>query len=119
MRFFDRLIATARRFRDWLLRRDRPGYHLVFIEGDELPAMLPAQTLVVAREDDILWEAGLLCPCGCGDPLKLMLLAGVKPRWDIHISASGRPSLTPSVWRGQACRSHFWLRDGEIQWCRP
>ena len=39
------------------------------------------------------------------------------PRWDLRINAGGLPSLNPSVWRQTGCRSHFWLRDGHLEWC--
>lgn len=114
MSFFRRWIAAVRRW--WDRRRGR--YGVVFVESDELPEVLPDKTIVIAREDGTLWSAGMLCPCGCGDRLELMLLTDVRPRWDVHFSVDGRPSLLPSVWRKQACRSHFWLREGRIQWCR-
>ncbi|MCQ1572731.1 DUF6527 family protein [Neorhizobium galegae] len=58
------------------------------------------------------------CPCGCGDTIELMVLDGARPRWDITVDHSGRPSLHPSVWRNIGCRSHFWVRRGRIQWCK-
>ncbi|WP_421738011.1 DUF6527 family protein [Caulobacter sp.] len=90
-----------------------------FIEGDELPATLPAGRLVVAREDATLWSAGMVCPCGCGRRLEVMLLEGVKPRWDLRLNPRGLPTLHPSVWVKDGCQSHFWLRDGLVQWCGP
>lgn len=90
---------------------------VMFIEGDELPAELPPRDLLVAREGDTLWAAGLRCPCGCGRRLELMLLPQVKPRWDLMVDARGRPSLHPSVWVKDGCRSHFWLRQGRVEWC--
>ena len=72
---------------------------------------------MVARENGDLWSAGMICPCGCGRRIELMLLEGVEPRWDIHVSHVGRPSLSPSIWATNGCKSHFWLRDGNIEWC--
>jgi hypothetical protein len=31
--------------------------------------------------------------------------------------ARGRPTLRPSVWLRTGCRSHFWIRDGRVEWC--
>ena len=90
---------------------------LRFVEGDELPEIMTKHELVVAREGKTMWTAGMLCPCGCGRRLELMLLAGVKPRWDLKIDRKGRPSLFPSVWVADGCRSHFWLRSGNVHWC--
>jgi hypothetical protein len=101
----------------WFRRAPRP-YELLFVEADELPQELPSQTLVVAKEGSELWTAGMVCPCGCGRRIELMLLEGVKPRWDLLVERSGNPSLKPSVWVRDGCRSHFWLRDGQVHWCR-
>jgi len=103
----------------WLtgwLRPQRP-FGLKYFEGDELPDTIRPRTLVVAREGDELWSAGMICPCGCGRRIELMLLPGVKPRWDVCVDDRGLPSLSPSVWARTGCRSHFWLRAGRIEWC--
>lgn len=99
-------------------RRRRPPYTLQFVEGDELPAVLPERTLVVAREGAELWAAGMRCPCGCSRRIEVMLLEGVRPRWDLAVGRTGLPSLRPSVWVKSGCRSHFWLVDGQVHWCR-
>jgi uncharacterized protein DUF6527 len=106
------------RFSAWLLRLFQgPPRKVLFIEGDELPQELPQRDLMVAREGKTLWTAGMRCPCGCGRRLEVMLLPGVKPRWDLMMDAGGRPTLYPSVWVNDGCRSHFWLRAGRVEWC--
>ncbi|WP_352850725.1 DUF6527 family protein [Mesorhizobium sp. M0895] len=90
----------------------------VFFEGDELPAALPPFDLIVARETGVLWSAGMICPCGCGRRIEVMLLDGVKPRWDLTVDEQNLPTLMPSVWVANGCRSHFWLREGLIEWCK-
>jgi hypothetical protein len=94
-----------------------PRRYARYIEGDTLPEKLPLFDVIVAREDNENWSVGLTCPCGCGQRLEMMLLKGVKPRWDISTDAQGRVSLKPSVWVRVGCRSHFWLRNGRIIWC--
>ena len=105
----------------WLTGWFRPApqkFGLVYFQGDELPDALPAHTLVVACEGNELWSAGMICPCGCGRRIELMLLPAVKPRWELRVDSRGLPTLWPSVWASSGCRSHFWLRRGEIEWCR-
>lgn len=104
------------RLAGFFFRHPKP-YGVELVEGDELPQSLVPKKLFVAREHGVDWEAGMICPCGCGDRLAVVLLKGVKPRWDVHISSKGHPSLHPSIWRSSGCRSHFWLRDGRIIWC--
>lgn len=100
-----------------ILEHLRPRYALRIVAGDSLPEHLARRELVVAQEDGESWVAGLVCPCGCGDRIEVMLLHGVRPRWDAGVDRKGRPALHPSVWRQDRCRSHFWLRSGRIHWC--
>ncbi|WP_248306350.1 DUF6527 family protein [Devosia oryzisoli] len=57
------------------------------------------------------------CPCGCGATIELMVIPEARPRWSITTDAQRRPTLHPSVWRKTGCKSHFWVREGRIQWC--
>jgi len=100
-----------------LVERLRPRRRLIVIEGDSLPPQLPPRDLVVAREDEDDWVAGMRCPCGCGDALEVMLIPEVRPRWKLAVDNRGYPSLHPSVWRKVGCKSHFWLRRGRVIWC--
>jgi len=102
----------------WRNVRERwsPARRVRYVDGDSLPAALMGRSVVVAKEDDELWCAGMLCPCGCGEVLELALIAEARPRWSIRVDRRGRPSLSPSVWRRTGCRSHFWLRDGRVRW---
>ncbi|MFD2265406.1 DUF6527 family protein [Lacibacterium aquatile] len=93
-----------------------PARKLEIIEGDMMPTTMPARNLVLAREDGEDWSVGMLCPCGCGDVIELMLIKNTRPRWDLTIE-DGRPSLHPSVWRATGCRAHFWLKNGRVRWC--
>ena len=115
---FNSVVSWFSRLFGWVgARPKRPVSKVIFVEGDELPSDLPPIDLVVAREDETLWSAGMLCPCGCGRRLEVMLLPGVKPRWDLAVDDQNRPTLLPSVWVSDGCRSHFWLRKGVIEWC--
>ncbi len=58
------------------------------------------------------------CPCGCGDVITLSLQSVHRPHWRLVKSPSGRPTLYPSIWRDKGCKSHFWLTDGRISWCK-
>ncbi len=116
------MARWLRRGWEWIVGRFRQAqpqpFVVKFVEGDELPAIIAERTVVVAREGFDLWSAGLLCPCRCGRRIELMLLPGVKPRWDLRVNELGHPTLRPSVWVADGCRSHFWLRDGSVSWCR-
>jgi hypothetical protein len=72
-----------------------PHRRLQVFEGDTLPDRLPTLKLALAREGDEDWSIGMYCPCGCGQRLELLVLAGVKPRWDYHLSKAGHVTLPP------------------------
>lgn len=56
------------------------------------------------------------CPCGCGEALSMSLMANDKPHWDL-IGYEGQPAtLIPSIHRKVRCKSHFWLKGGQIEW---
>ena len=61
--------------------------------------------------------AVFLCPCGCGDAIDISIAKGAKS-WQLEVDPIGRPSLYPSVWRHDRCLSHFWVRRGEVFWCK-
>lgn len=95
-----------------------PPRRLRVISGDSLPARLTMRAVYLAREDDEDWCVGMLCPCGCGRNIELLLIKEATPRWDLQVDGDGRPSLSPSVWLRDGCQSHFWIRHGRVKWCR-
>lgn len=100
-----------------LWERWSPRRKLIIVEGDSLPDKLPRRDLVLAREEGENWCVGMHCPCGCRHVIELLVIPEAKPRWDIHVDPKGHPSLSPSVWLIKGCRSHFWLRNGRVEWC--
>ena len=53
---------------------------------------------------------------GCADPIQLSLNPEGHPRWALRMSWDRAATLSPSVWRRAGCRSHFFLRRGEVEW---
>lgn len=94
-----------------------PLRKLRVIEGDSLPIHMPERDLILARDNGEDWCVGMLCPCGCGYVIELLVVAEAKPRWNLKVDRKGRPTLTPSVWLKKGCRSHFWIREGRVHWC--
>jgi len=89
-----------------------------YVHVDEFPDSFEPSKLYLAGENGYLWAAAMLCPCGCGDLIELNLLKKVRPNWSVQEHPDGFPTLMPSVWRSEGCRSHFYLRRGHIDWCR-
>jgi hypothetical protein len=60
--------------------------------------------------------AYLSCPCGCGVPIMLSLATKRSPRWQVTIDWLDRPTIKPSVWQTDGCYSHFWVKEGRVEW---
>lgn len=87
---------------------------VVFVEDE--PDELKRDVLYAVGENGYLWQATFACPCGCQARITLNLLPDDSPRWQLHVVA-GVPTLTPSIWRKAGCRSHFFIRQGRVDWC--
>jgi len=102
----------------WIAGRfRRPKAPLRTIWVEELPDNLDANTIYVAGENEYVWFAAMLCPCGCGETLHMNLQAATRPCWQLLQHRQGTVTLHPSVWRKVGCRSHFFIRRGRIHWC--
>jgi hypothetical protein len=86
---------------------------------DELPKTLAQRRLYVVGENGQSWFAAFVCPCGCGAIIHASFVEGSRPRWRLVRHFGGAVSLHPSVSRTKGCQSHFWLRRGRVEWCRP
>lgn len=73
--------------------------------------------LVVVESDGLQKWACMKCPGGCGMKISLSLNADRRPRWRVVQDWFGRPSIAPSVHQMNACRCHFWVRKGKVEWC--
>lgn len=104
----------------WLRIREyfSDGLLVVEVNGDLLPEKIRPKQFIHLLDEGESWSAGFHCPCGCGDVLEIALLEGAQPRWQLHVDHRGRPTLSPSVWRNDGCRSHFWVKKGKVHWCR-
>jgi hypothetical protein len=72
---------------------------------------------VYAIGDPHIWQAALLCPCGCGHLIQLSLLKSDSPRWRLRVDRDGNATISPSIWRTLGCQAHFFVRGGRIIWC--
>lgn len=78
-----------------------------------IPATLEHEVLYYSEEFGI---ATHLCPCGCGH--KIQTPIGPSD-YSLSVENNG-PTLFPSIGNWQKpCRSHYWIRGGEIIWDRP
>lgn len=107
------------RWPKWLLNgleRIMPARGLVVVEGEALPDTLPRRDLVLLRDAGEDWSVAMRCPCGCKQRVELPLIPDAKPRWSLRMERGRHPTLSPSVWLREGCRSHYFVRGGRVRW---
>jgi hypothetical protein len=90
--------------------------HLVFV--NEFPKIIKDKHVYIEGTlyNKDFWYAKFKCPCGCGDTLTLNLMEEDPPFW--KLKNSKKFSLSPSIRRKTKCRSHFWIIDSKVEWCK-
>lgn len=73
--------------------------------------------VVVLGKDHPKW-ACFRCPGGCGSRFQLALNPNRRPQWVVTTDWLRRASISPSVLQPNGCKAHFWVRNGQIEWCR-
>jgi len=79
---------------------------------------IPSGKLIVVGGKDYQKWAYFKCPCGCGETIMLSLSKKTQPSWTVSIDSRRRPTVNPSVRQIAGCFSHFWVRKGQVEWCR-
>lgn len=73
--------------------------------------------MVVVRDPRDKWLC-FECPCGCGETTKFPLNQERRPQWRLNVDRLNRPTVSPSIRQTSGCRSHYWIRQGCVDWCR-
>lgn len=81
------------------------------------PEHLAKGRVILVRNPKDKW-ACFPCPCGCGEITKLSLAQTARPRWKAEIDWLNRPTISPSIRQLSGCKSHYWIKEGSIEWCR-
>jgi hypothetical protein len=118
IRFACRLWRGAQQWLGSLTSRFDPSPRLTVVRIHEMPARPSQRYLYIVGDRGEDWYAGMVCPCGCGALIELNLVPPGRPCWRVNERLDGRLSMSPSVWRQEGCRSHFWIRGGRIVWVR-
>jgi hypothetical protein len=85
---------------------------------EDVPEIFSPDTLYILQNEGYSWKVVMQCPCGCEENIHLNLMEGQTPNWRIEINGKDNISLMPSVWRTVGCVSHFFVRNGAIEWCK-
>lgn len=93
----------------------QPGIVVEFLDDD--PENPESGTLYLVGGRQHAWKAVMVCPCGCKGLIELNLAPPGPPLWRVAGPEGAPVTVHPSVWRTTGCRSHFWIRNGEVVWC--
>lgn len=103
---------------NWIcrLRITRRPHPLRVIRVSDLPTKIDKRKVYLVGDSDNIWSVAFTCPCGCRDIVYLNALKEVRPCWVVAVHRDQSVTITPSVWRTEGCRSHFFIRKGIVDW---
>ena len=113
----ERILALLGWLLQWIPWLPKPRFQTRYAERYPNTKELTECDLVVVRSGEHLKWACFLCPCGCGQKISLSLVREQRPLWTVRSDWRGRPTVSPSVGQTAGCYSHFWIRDGRVDWC--
>ena len=90
-------------------------YNVIFNEIPD-PGDMEPNEIYIESEDGEYFQAAMICCCGCNEVLYMNLCKQIKPCWSVEIDKDGLVTFIPSINRIVGCKSHFWIRNGVIQW---
>src|ERR1035437_8988242 len=85
-----------------------------FIYVDELPINVNDQTIYIVGDSKQPWLLAFKCPCGCKNLIQLNMLKNADPCWKYKITKKNKITISPSIWRTNGCKSHFFIRKSKI-----
>ncbi|MDQ8011386.1 MAG: DUF6527 family protein [Flavobacterium nitrogenifigens] len=83
--------------------------------ANEVPDIPKRNVLYFIGEEGYYWQFVMLCPCGCSSLLYMNLMDDYNPYWSYKIE-NDLITITPSIDRIVGCKSHFFVRNGNIVW---
>lgn len=109
------IFTFIKKARAYIKRLFYKGYKVELVNDE--PDCVDDKIIYIIGEADFHAIAVMLCPCGCKSKIHLNLLPGNKPTWSIT-SLDKVPTIKPSVWRKVGCKSHFFVRSGQVVWAK-
>ncbi len=110
-----KLLEIWFKIKYWLFKSSVP---LLSYYVNEEPEVLKPNEIYIVGESGQYWYICLLCPCGCGEVIQISTLSNDKPRWNFRKGGFYRITVAPSIWRTSGCKSHFFIRNGIVDWCK-
>lgn len=110
-------MTLLSRIRSWIGRLLTRG-PWVFASSEDIPDQPRPRRVYLVGEPDAPWAVAFLCPCDCGELVRLSLLRDDDPSWVASGVAGDKASIHPSIWRIRGCKSHFFITEGAVVWAK-
>jgi Family of unknown function (DUF6527) len=107
----------VRQFWAWVHRVPKPDFTTERVTIHPAPDRIKPGQIVVVGDRQIQKWACFQCPGGCGEVIKLSLNQHRRPCWSIQVDRFDRPTISPSIRQINDCRCHFWIKEGQVEWC--
>jgi hypothetical protein len=91
-------------------------YRLISMENQLPYENVEERTVYHIGTENWKWLLMFKCPCGCADVIHLSLLHKSPQHWTVK-SDNETFSIYPSINRKIGCKSHFFIKDGDVVWC--
>lgn len=106
-----------KKFIQWVLNlfKSKQLYKAKFL--DDVPDELASRIIYIIENEGCYWKAVMICPCGCKKILHMNLMKQYYPSWKFQLNKKNIITLNPSINRTVGCKSHFFIRNGKIDWC--
>ena len=102
--------------RKWLSKFNPIEYSIKYVsDNPDYNKIKKGEMIIVGGKGYVKW-AYFNCPSGCGDIIVLPLTKSKGPNWKLKVNKIGQPTLSPSVWKTDGCKSHFFVRKGKVIW---
>lgn len=110
----NKMVEFLARKAPQVFRRSRYSGVRIVDRVSDIPKKTDSSIFLVERDGRYQW-AVFDCPCRTGHRLTVSLRKTEQPHWAANCQGS-KVSLYPSLWLGDNCRSHFWIRDNKVNW---
>ena len=97
------------------LKQKKTYFSVIEIEDMQNIKLKPHYLYVERRGGKDRW-LHLLCPSGCGQTLSVNLMQSINPFWTLLQNSDKTVTLSPSIDKTDGCRSHFFIRNSQVQW---
>lgn len=89
-------------------------FRIEFVEDN--PDSISENIIFVVQDGNLPELLAFKCPCGCKAGIILNLLPDASPKWSYLINEEGKINIYPSIWRKNGCKSHFFIRESNVDW---